>query len=41
MAAMIPGATVQPDRNVKSGVEVILGHNYDETIGDLPAAGRR
>ena len=39
VAAMIPGATVQPDRNVKSGVEVILGHNYDETIGDLPAAG--
>ncbi len=39
VAAMFPGATIQSDRNVKSGVEVILGHNYAETIEEQPAAG--
>ncbi|GAB06947.1 LytR family transcriptional regulator [Gordonia amarae] len=39
VAAMIPGASIQPDRNVKSGVEVILGHDYSESIGEQPAAG--
>ena len=41
VAAMIPGASIQPDRNVKSGVEVILGHAYGQSIGEQPAAGSK
>jgi LCP family protein required for cell wall assembly len=39
LAAMIPGAVIQPDRTVKSGVEVLLGSQFDGSVGDVPTQG--
>lgn len=39
LATMFPGASIQLDRTVKSGVEVILGRNSDGSIGSTPSAG--
>ncbi|GAC68390.1 LCP family protein [Gordonia soli] len=39
LATMFPGAKIQQDRNVKSGVEVILGNSYDGSLGSVPSAG--
>jgi LCP family protein required for cell wall assembly len=39
LAAMFPGASIQLDRNVKSGVEVIVGKNFDGSMNATPASG--
>ncbi|MGO3328510.1 LCP family glycopolymer transferase [Gordonia sp. (in: high G+C Gram-positive bacteria)] len=41
VASMFPGAKIQLDKTVKSGVQVILGADYGgiETVGALPEAG--
>ncbi|MEE4023509.1 LCP family protein [Gordonia sp. PKS22-38] len=39
LAAMFPGASIQLDRTVKSGVEVILGSDFDGSVGSAPAVG--
>ncbi|MGV9857808.1 LCP family protein [Gordonia sp. NPDC003425] len=39
LAAMFPGATIQSDRTVKSGVEVILGSEFSGSVGTAPATG--
>ena len=40
LASMIPGAVIQPDRTVKSGVEVLLGTDFAGSVDDAPAQGR-
>ncbi|MDY6807598.1 MAG: LCP family protein [Actinomycetota bacterium] len=39
LATMFPGASIQLDRTVKSGVEVILGSDYDGSVGSPAAVG--
>lgn len=39
VAAMIPGAVIQPDRTVKSGIEVLLGSQFTGSVGDVPTQG--
>ncbi|GAA1900456.1 LCP family protein [Williamsia serinedens] len=39
VAAMIPGAVIQPDRTVKSGVEVLLGSQFSGSLGEVPTQG--
>ncbi|MFW0789111.1 LCP family protein [Gordonia sp. CPCC 205333] len=39
LAKMFPGASIQPDRTVRSGVEVILGSDYAGSLGSTPSAG--
>ncbi|MAU82654.1 MAG: transcriptional regulator [Gordonia sp.] len=39
LATMFPGSSIQLDRTVKSGVEVILGSEYDGSIGSPAAVG--
>ncbi|WP_299574808.1 LCP family protein [uncultured Williamsia sp.] len=39
VASMIPGAVIQPDRTVKSGIEVLLGSQFAGSIGDVPTQG--
>ncbi|GAA2054344.1 LCP family protein [Williamsia deligens] len=39
VASLIPGAVIQPDRTVKSGVEVLLGGDFAGSVGDVPAQG--
>ncbi|MFW0785522.1 LCP family protein [Gordonia sp. CPCC 206044] len=39
LAEMFPGASIQLDRTVKSGVEVIVGRDYDGSIGSTPDVG--
>ncbi|GAA3720628.1 LCP family protein [Gordonia hankookensis] len=39
LAKMFPGASIQQDPNVKSGVEVILGSNFDGSLDSTPATG--
>ncbi|WP_119033109.1 LCP family protein [Gordonia rubripertincta] len=39
LAAMFPGAEIQLDRTVKSGVELILGSDFSGGLGSVPAAG--
>ncbi|MGW0039163.1 LCP family glycopolymer transferase [Gordonia sp. NPDC003376] len=39
LAEMFPGAAVQLDRTVRSGVEVILGSNFDGSVGSVPSVG--
>ncbi|MGV9791787.1 MULTISPECIES: LCP family glycopolymer transferase [unclassified Gordonia (in: high G+C Gram-positive bacteria)] len=39
LAATIPGATIQSDRTVRSGVEVILGSGFTGSVGSAPEAG--
>ncbi|WP_279102426.1 LCP family protein [Gordonia bronchialis] len=39
LAATIPGATIQSDRTVRSGVEVILGSGFTGSIGSVPEVG--
>ncbi len=36
---MIPGAVIQPDRTVKSGIEVLLGSQFTGSVGDVPTQG--
>lgn len=39
LAAMFPGASIQLDRTVKSGVELILGSDFAGSFDSPPAAG--
>lgn len=39
LAEVFPGASIQLDRTVKSGVEVILGSSFTGSVGSVPAAG--
>ncbi|WP_287001768.1 MULTISPECIES: LCP family protein [Gordonia] len=39
LAAMFPGAKIQSDKTVKSGVEVILGSDFTGSVDSAPAAG--
>nr|WP_053778266.1 LCP family protein [Gordonia sp. NB41Y]EMP13246.2 transcriptional regulator [Gordonia sp. NB41Y] len=39
LAEMFPGANVQLDRTVRSGVEVILGSDFDGSVGSAPSVG--
>ncbi|MGK2318496.1 LCP family protein [Gordonia rhizosphera] len=39
LAMMFPGASIQLDRTVKSGVEVILGTDFDGTLASAPDTG--
>ncbi|MCZ4579831.1 LCP family protein [Gordonia amicalis] len=39
LAAMFPGAEIQLDRTVKSGVELILGSDFTGELGSVPDAG--
>lgn len=39
LAAMFPGAKIQSDKTVKSGVEVILGSDFAGSVTSAPAAG--
>lgn len=39
VAKMFPGASIQPDRTVRSGVEVILGSDYSGSLESTPSAG--
>ncbi|MGC4935352.1 LCP family protein [Gordonia sp. DT30] len=39
VAEMFPGASIQLDRTVRSGVEVILGSGFDGSVGTAPAVG--
>ncbi|MCK8612776.1 LCP family protein [Gordonia sp. C13] len=39
LAAMFPGAEIQLDRTVKSGVELILGSDFTGDLGSVPDAG--
>ena len=39
LAAMFPGAEIQLDRTVKSGVEIILGSDFTGELGTVPASG--
>ncbi|GAA1481267.1 hypothetical protein GCM10009624_17070 [Gordonia sinesedis] len=39
LAEMFPGATIQLDRTVRSGVEVILGSDFTGSLATAPAAG--
>ncbi|MEP9392837.1 LCP family protein [Gordonia sp. VNK1] len=39
LAEMFPGASIQLDRTVRSGVEVILGSEFDGTVGTAPSVG--
>ncbi|MBJ7291832.1 LCP family protein, partial [Williamsia sp.] len=41
VASMITGAVIQPDRTVKSGVEVLLGSDYPGELKPVPDAGTR
>ena len=41
VASMITGAAIQPDRTVKSGVEVLLGSDYPGQLKPVPDAGTR
>ena len=41
VASMITGAVIQPDRTVKSGVEVLLGSDYPGELRPVPDAGTR
>lgn len=40
LAAMFPGAKIQSDKTVKSGVEVILGSDFSGSVGTVPAVGQ-
>jgi len=37
LASMFPGAAIQPDHTVKSGVEIIVGSDYSGSVGSVPA----
>nr|WP_083837198.1 LCP family protein [Gordonia effusa] len=39
LAKLFPGASIQPDRTVRSGVEVILGSDYSGSLDSTPTAG--
>ncbi len=39
VAKMFGGASIQPDRTVRSGVEVILGSDYSGSLESTPSAG--
>ncbi|MBE7193964.1 MAG: LytR C-terminal domain-containing protein, partial [Gordonia polyisoprenivorans] len=39
VAEMFPGASIQLDRTVRDGVEVILGSEFDGSVGTAPAVG--
>lgn len=39
VAEMFPGASIQLDRTVRDGVEVILGSAFDGSVGTAPAVG--
>lgn len=39
VAKMIPGASIQPDHTVQSGVEVIIGSNYGGGLDSAPEVG--
>ncbi|WP_051092652.1 LCP family protein [Jongsikchunia kroppenstedtii] len=39
LASMFPGAAIQPDHTVKSGVEIIVGNDYSGSVGSVPARG--
>ncbi len=39
VASMITGAAIQPDRTVKSGVEVLLGSDYPGELNAVPVVG--
>lgn len=39
LAKMFPGAAIQPDRTVRSGVEVILGSDYSGSLDSVPTTG--
>ncbi|WP_124708328.1 LCP family protein [Gordonia insulae] len=39
LAAMFPGSSIQLDRNVKSGVELIVGKNFDGSLDSTPDTG--
>ncbi|NMO04399.1 LCP family protein [Gordonia sp. TBRC 11910] len=41
LAKMFPGASIQPDHTVKSGVEVILGGDYSGSLSSTPDAGTK
>lgn len=39
LAQMFPGASVQLDKTVQSGVEVILGSTFDDSVATAPSVG--
>ena len=39
LAEMFPGTSIQLDRTVRSGVEVILGSEFNGSVGSSPAVG--
>ncbi|MFT4043720.1 MAG: LCP family protein [Gordonia sp. (in: high G+C Gram-positive bacteria)] len=41
LATMIPGASIQSDRAVRSGVEIILGNSFTGTVESAPTSGTR
>jgi LCP family protein required for cell wall assembly len=39
LASMFPGAAIQPDHTVKSGVEIIVGSDFSGSVGSAPTRG--